>query len=381
MSAVIFNFAGFVTRAEFGTGRDLLRRFAATGIGLLAVGALLTRQLVVMVEEFQTRTALTSTLERLLAVEPGASLASLVSEGDPGGGLDVLAIVRTPRAFSPQDVKAFQASLGSAVGRQVSLFVRCTLTQDVAAAGSQELLPSVDLDGRFLKVEASPDARLVQAAEQLLLELVETGSRYELMGVELLHLPSGPVVVASLEGAAALGPGPVRFAEQRLRKRLDRDDVALVVRTVSTTDLTSKGRVLLGGAHFDSLDAESRARVSALEAEARRRLAALRQTVVVAIDVVEAADRSTIRAQVAAAQPPQPLEISRVETALARAAGRPVSLSVWWTSDLIVTRDGFASLEASADALAERQRAALEAKLDAADGDAACRDTSAAVAP
>jgi len=370
VSAVIFNLAGFVTRAEFGSGRELLRRFAATAIGLLAVGALLTRQLVVMIDEFQTRTALTSTLEELLEGEPGASLANLVYQTTPGSTLDVLAIVRTPRPLSPQDVKAFQSRLGEAVGRQVSLFVRCTLTQDVAAAGSLELLPSVDLDGHFVKVEPSADARLVQTAEQLLLELVELGSRYELIGVELLQLPSGPVVVASIEGAAALGPGQVRFAEERLRKRLGRDDVSLVVRTVSTTDLTSKGRILLGGAHFEALDAEGRKRIDALEAEARRALEALRETVVVALDVVEADDQWTIRAQVAATQPPQPQVVARIEAALARSAGRAVSLSVWWTSDLIVTRDGLTSLEASSDALADRQRAAVEMRLGAAEDEA-----------
>jgi hypothetical protein len=331
--------------------------------------------------EFQTRTTLTTTLEELLESQPGASLASLVYEAEPGTGLDVLAIVRTPRAFSPQAVKGFQERLGEAVGRQVSLFVRCTLTQDVAAAGSLELLPSVDLDGHFLKVEPSPDARLVQTAEQLLLELVELDSRYALLGVELLHLPSGAVVVASLEGAAALGPGQVGFAEERLRKRLGRDDVSLVVRTVSTTDLTSKGRVLLGGAHFEAPDAEGRLRVASLEAAARRELGKLRQTVGVALDTLEASDSWTVRAQVVAAQSPQPQDVTRIEAALARAVGRPVSLSVWWTSDLIVTRDGFTSLEASADAVAARRRPALEARLDAEENDEARAGASDRLSP
>jgi len=319
----------------------------------------------VMIDEFQLRTTLTSTLAEMIESEPGANLAHLVYEADPSGSLDVLAIVRTPRAFSPQTVKSLQERLGEAVDTKVSLFVRCTLTQDVAAAGSLQLLPSIDLDGHFLRVAPSPDSRLVESAEQILLEMVALGARYELMGVELLHLPSGPVVVASIRGAASLGPGQVRFAEQRLRKRLARDDVSLMVRTVSTTDLTAKGRVLLGAAHFETTDLASRERTNALEAEARRGLEALQQTVVVALDAVEDADRWTIRAQVAAAKPPRPQDVARIESALARAVARPVSLSVWWTSDLIVTRDGLASLEESADALADARRAALEAKLDA----------------
>jgi hypothetical protein len=57
-----------------------------------------------------------------------------------------------------------------------------------------------------------------------------------------------------------------------------------------------------------------------------------------------------VRAQVEAAQAPRPQDVARIESALARAAGRPVSLSIGWTSDRIVTRDGLTSLRRGAAA-------------------------------
>ena len=304
------------------------------------MAALLTRQLVVMVEDFRTRTTLVAAMEAQLKPDAASSLESLRYDSETPGHIDVLAVVRTPRPFTPQDVKRFQESLGEAVGKDVSLFVRCALTQDVAAAGSAALLPRVDLDGNFLKVDASPDSKLTQEAEQILLELVGRTPRYRMIGVELAHLPSGPVIVASVNGSAALGPGQVEAAEATLRTRVGRDDVKLLVRTVSTTDLTAKGRVLLGGAHFAEEDPALREQAERLETEARRALEALAETVVVALDVAREGGSWAVRSQVAAARPPHAQEVARIEAALARTAGAPVSLSVWWTSDLIVTRDG-----------------------------------------
>ena len=358
VGAVTFNLAGFVSRAEFGSGRDLLRRFAATGIGLVAVATLLTRQLVVMIDDFRTRATLVATLEQQLEQLPNTSLSSLIYQPSASGNLDVLATIRAPRAISPQNVKRYQERLGTVLGRTVSLFVRCTLSEDVAAVGSAALLPQIDLDGHFLMSDPSPDAKLMSAAEQLLRELVAIGQRYELLGTELTHMPSGPVIVASVKGAAALGPEEVAYAQGLLRERVGNDDVLLLVRTVSTTDLTANGRVLLGAAHFGPPDPALDARADALSAQARKLLESEPETVVVALDAALENGGWTVRSQIAAARPPRPADIARLEAALAKLAGEPVSLSVWWTSDLIVTRDGFSSLEASADALAARRRAA-----------------------
>ena len=51
-----------------------MKRFSAAGIGLLAVTALLTRQLTIMIGDWRTRNAIVTTLENQLAHQPGASL-------------------------------------------------------------------------------------------------------------------------------------------------------------------------------------------------------------------------------------------------------------------------------------------------------------------
>jgi uncharacterized hydrophobic protein (TIGR00271 family) len=87
VSAAIFVLAGFVTRAELGTRADFLKRFSAGGIGLLAVAAILTRQLIVMIDDWRLKQSIVTTIEHALADDAGARLARVVYEQTPDGSI------------------------------------------------------------------------------------------------------------------------------------------------------------------------------------------------------------------------------------------------------------------------------------------------------
>ena len=92
VSAAIFILAGFVTRSELGTRSDLLKRFSATGIGLLAVAAILTRQLVVVIDDWRLKQSIETTIELVLENEPGGQRDAQRAHdgscraGSPGNG-------------------------------------------------------------------------------------------------------------------------------------------------------------------------------------------------------------------------------------------------------------------------------------------------------
>lgn len=135
VAAAIFILAGFVTRAELGTRSDFLKRFSAAGIGLLAVAAILTQQLVATIDDWRLKQSIVSTIENAPADVPGARLASVVYDEVSNGPAYVLATVNTLRSLSPIKVKAMQQAVSEKVNRDVNLFVRCAITHDVAAAG------------------------------------------------------------------------------------------------------------------------------------------------------------------------------------------------------------------------------------------------------
>jgi len=336
VGAVLFLVAGFVTRAEFGSVRGLARRFAAAAIGLLLVTALLTNYLVGMIRNIRTQRAITGVLDQELAHEPSTALFGVEFSRDKGG-VDVLAEVRTPHVPVPGRVKEIQDALGSRLGEPVRLFMRCALTKDVTATGSTTLRPYLSLNGKVTTAPVSPDMRLLQQAEQVAREVVATRPDIILKDVELVNLPAGPVLIVSIESSRPPTPERIARFEALLRERLGEQTVRVVVRVAESVDLTAKGRVLFGEAHFGAASAEEAQRQRTVEETVRANLQSLPNTFVTAIDAVPRESGWAVRAEVAAPRVPAPPDVRTVEERTAKVIGAAVDLSVWARTDVLVT--------------------------------------------
>ena len=109
VAAIIFTISGFVTKAELGTKKDVVRRFWVATVGLLVVTGLLTHYLVGMVQNYRTNKAIATVLEEQLAAEPDVTLQEFVFDRDQKHEVDVLATVRTPRVLTPRKVQSIEA--------------------------------------------------------------------------------------------------------------------------------------------------------------------------------------------------------------------------------------------------------------------------------
>lgn len=360
VAAAIFILAGFVTRAELGTRVDFLKRFAAAGIGLLAVAAILSRQLVITIDDWRLNQSIIATIEHALEDDPGARLSRVIYDQAADGSVNVLATVNTPRSFSPQKVKAMQQAISEKVNRQISLFVRCAITHDVAAAGSANLLPTVNLDGHFIAASVTANVRITETAEQTLRELVSHSQTFELEGVQLVHLPTGPVIVATVSGARPPVPSQVRAAEETIHKRLDDSTATLLVRAATTSDITAKGRVLLGDALFAPMTAADRAVQEDLETRGKSELEQVANTFVNSIAAAKSANGWEVRAEVVSAEVLRPANVDRVEKSLAKIAGTSLTLSVLTPNGLIVGPKGFTTVQRSIEQELARRRATVD---------------------
>jgi uncharacterized hydrophobic protein (TIGR00271 family) len=336
VAAVLFLIAGFVTWAEIGTVRGLARRFTPAAIALVLVTALLTKYLVGMVENIHTQRAITAVLDQELAHEPSTALFAVdFSRGKDG--VDVLAEVRTPHVPVPGRVKEIQDALGSRLGEPVRLFMRCNLTKDVTASGSTTLRPYLSLNGKVTTAPVSPDMRLLQQAEQVAREVVATRPSIRLKDVELVNFPTGPVIVASIESSRPPQPSRIARFEDLLRERLGQQNVRVVVRVAESEDITSKGRILFGEAHFGAASADETQRQRAVEDTVRANLQSLPNTFVTAVDAVRRESGWAVRAEVAAPRVLAPDDVRKVEERTAKAIGESVDLSVRARTDVLVT--------------------------------------------
>jgi len=349
IAAAIFILAGFVTRAELGTRVDFLKRFSVAGVGLLAVAAILTQQLVTTIDTWRLKKAIVNTIEQNLKDDPGVRLARVIYDKVTSSSLNVLATVNTPRPISPLRVKEIQKAISDEVHREINLFVRCSITYDVAPAGWANLLPAVNLDGKFVAMNVSPAVRMTETAEQVLREIVSRRQAFELQDVQLVQLPIGPVIVATVSGSSLPVPLQIKYAEEVIRKRLNNDNLTLLVKASVTNNITAKGRVLLGNAQFVPMGPEDTSVQQQLEANGRIGLEQLKDTFVQGIDAEKVGEGWEVRAEVVSANVPQPADVTKVEKGLAAIAGTKLTLSVLIPNGLIVESKGFTTIQQSVE--------------------------------
>jgi uncharacterized hydrophobic protein (TIGR00271 family) len=343
VAGAMFVIAGFVTRAEIGSFRGLARRFAAAAIGLLFVTVLLTRHLVGMVEDLRTDRAIKETLDLELAQEPSTALESVEFDRDREG-VEVLSTVRTPRVIPPERVKRMQDALSSRLGESVRLFVRCSLTKDVTATGSTNLRPYLSLNGRVTEAPLVPEMRLLQQAEQVAREVAATRPEIALLDVDLVSLPTGPVLIVSVQTPRDPEPGSVARFEALLHERLGDPKLRVVVRRVDSTDVTAKGRILYGAAHFGDVSDDEAKRRQVVEEAVRVRIQAVPNLFVTAIDAVRAGSGWSVRAEVVAPRVPTPEEVRAVEQGTAQSLGESVAISLRARAEVVVTGKRYEAL-------------------------------------
>jgi uncharacterized hydrophobic protein (TIGR00271 family) len=337
VAALLFLISGFVTRAEIGSVRGLVRRFAPAAIGVLLVTALLTEYLVAVVRNIHTQRAITAALDQELSHEPGTALYGVeFSRGKEG--VDVVAAVHTPHVPAPDRVNEIQEALGSRLGEPVHLFLRCTMTKDVTATGSTTLRPYLSLNGKVTTAPVSPDMALLQQGERVAREVVAARPDIVLKNVELTNLPSGPVLIVSIESPRPPNPEHIARFEALLRERLGERRVRVVVRTTESVDITSKGRILFGETHFGATSEEEQRRERTIEETVRANLQKLPNTFVTAIDAMRRDSMWAVRAEVVAPRVPAPSDVRDVEERSAKVIGEPVDLAVRARTDVLVTR-------------------------------------------
>ncbi len=343
VAAVMFLIAGFVTRAEIGSVRSLARRFAAAAIGLVLVTGLLTNYLVGLVRNLRTQQAIQSVLDEQLSHEPNTALAS-VDFSRTTSGVDVLSTITTPHVADPQLVQKIQDALAARLGESVRLYLRCSVTQDVSATGTTSVRPYLGLNGRVTEAKLSPSMRLLQQAEQVAREVAATRPDIRLQNVELVELPSGPVFVISIESSRSPSTDDVGRFESVLRERLNEPRLHVVVRKTVTSDMTAKGRILLGSAHFGGTDEAGLVRRDAVEQAVRDAVQTTPERFVAAVDAVEQDGAWRVRAEVVGPKLPTPADVRAAEESASRKVGARVELSVWARAEAQVNAERYAPL-------------------------------------
>jgi hypothetical protein len=343
VGAAVFFAAGFVSRAEIGSFRGLLRRFASTLVGLVLIGGLLTVYLVRLVDSVRTERAIKSVLDERLADEPNTTLSELQFAREEAE-VSIIASIDSPRVIAPDSVAEMERLLEERLGDPVRLFVRSNVTKSVTATGSTSIRPYLSLDGKIAEVPLSPAMRLLQQAEQVTREVMVNLPHMRFEDIQLVELASRPVLLISVQSPRQITTEQVARFQAHLQERLGAPDLRVDVRRTNTTDLTAKGPILLGEAHFGVLSTEQEQERSAAEATLRGRIEAHPDFFVMALDAVRRDDHWEVRAEVVGPRLLTPDEVRDTESRSAANLGGPVRLTVWGRTELQVRSAGYQAL-------------------------------------
>lgn len=344
VAAGIFSLAGLVARRDALSKKIVLRRFLTPIIGLIAVSILLTDYLLGMINHWHTLKVANQVIVEQLADEASTAIEKVVvDDSSKPSDISVLAEIRTPRVITPEKAKAVETALREALHKPVQMFFRCSITHDVTAAGSANLLAAPNLDGAFTEKNLPENVRIVQTAEQVVREMASDLPQIDLQDVRLLQFPTGPVVLVSILSPREPLPEAVAKAEQRINDRLGEQRVQLMLRVLNALDITSRGRLLLGEAHFANLSPEQAQRQAEIEQVTEEQLGKFKDVIVLNIDAVQQDDKWHVRAEVIGPKLPTPESILAVEKKLAQQFKQIVDLVLVARVEAVVTHTGYHS--------------------------------------
>ena len=119
----------------------------------------------------------------------------------------------------------------------------------------------------------------------------------------------------------------------------------LLIRSDDLTDVSSKGRVLYGKAHFGGLTKEEKAIGEALENDMRSEVSRIQNMFAPNVDAIPSKDMWLVRAEVVGTRVIQPSEVRLIEKRLRRSTGKKVDVHVWSRVELVVTGADYIPVE------------------------------------
>jgi hypothetical protein len=234
-------------------------------------------------------------------------------------------------------------ALADGLGEEVVLYVRNSITHDVASVGTTSLLATINLDGKFTKAHLTPLESVVQIAEQVMRERMVDLPDIIFDKIEVVPLQSGPLIIVSVRSSRLPTTAGIEGVEREIQQRSGDESVRLLARVITPVDISSKGNVLLGRAHFAEQTAPMAQRRRSVETDAKKELERIPNLMVTSIDAVESPDGWTVSAEAVGPRVPRPKEISTIETTLKMKTKQPVSLRVWARVEVIVSEKGYSA--------------------------------------
>ena len=338
--------AGLTPRSQLKKDKHFVKSLVIAVVGFLVVTGFLTYSLVAIVKDRELKDSIEAVLSSEFDKLHSTSIDSYVHDVEDGK-LFVLASVRSPVIMTPKDVKKIESSFSEKIDMPVQLIIRTIISKDVSASGSADEIMDQNLDGFFLNKNLTPDQRMIRLAEQVILEKLAYWPSMRLMDVNLINLPRGPTIMATVTGFRMLTDKEIRGLEDSIRETVKDDDINLVVRTIRTYLTDNQGDILYGWQYGlgRDMDGEKKEIISKADQSVRAKFKRYKNIFPVNVHKRLKGEELDILVETVGAELLSPTEIASLELELNEEFHRPVKLDVWYKTDTVITSEGYQSFD------------------------------------
>ena len=345
VASATFIAAGLTPQSKLRKDKNFVRSLVLAVVGFLVVAGFLTYSLVEIVKDRHLKDSIGSVLNTEFDKLHSTSVDNYVYDVEDGK-LFILASVRSPVIMTPKDIKKLEGSFSDKIGMPIELIVRSIISKDVSAYGSASEVMGQNLDGFFLNKNLTEDQKMIRLSEQVILEKLAYWPRMRLMNVELINLPRGTTIMATVTGFRLLTDKEIKSLENSIEKALDNEDVHLIVRTVKTHLTDNQGDILYGWQYGLGMDEDKKEIINRADHSVRAKFKRYKDVFVINVHKRYKGEDLDILVEAVGANPLTPDEISSIEIELNDEFLRPVNLDVWYKTDAVITSEGYRSYEA-----------------------------------
>ncbi len=366
ISSTIFIASGLSQRYQWTTPKAFIKRFGLAVVCFVGMGIFLTYSLVGIVTARYLDLNIDKVLREELSRMYGTSFESEIHEFS-NNKLYIFATARTPRIIPPPKVNSIQQKLSNTLKYPTELIIQSVVAQNINATGLTDEVGPKGLEGHFLSKETDPDDLKITVATQVLWERLSALQNIKLINLELVKLPRGPTVVATLVGSvlSRFSETEIGELEDEMQKRLNDERVSLVIQSPKTEYFDRWGRLLPEWSHYGDITPDKEQAITDLETAVKREIKRVPGLFTVDIYLDAEEDPWNVLVEAVGTRMITTSEIEKIEKAISRHLSHQINLSVWFRQEAIVTRKGYSSIvDETEEKLIERRSAAHDLHSD-----------------
>ena len=346
VSSLIFIASGLAYQFQQKKPWEFIRKFGLAAVSFVGMAVFLTYSLVGIVQSRYLDLTIDKILNKEFSRFYSTSFESEIHEFHENT-LYILSTVRTPRTIIPPEIERIQEKLNDELKVPIKLIVRSIIAQDISAKGFTDEIIPLNLEGNFLAAEKDSNDHKIMISTQVLWEKMSLIQGLRLTDIELVQLPRGPTVIATILDTkmTRFDEKEIAELEDEIRKRLKDSQINLILRSPKVGYFDRNGELLEGWSHYGEITPEKIKAFESVNSFIKAEMNKIPNIFPVNIHIDASQSVWEILVEAVGTRVLSTGELSKLEATVSKKIQKPIRLFVWLKQEAIISKNGYSSFE------------------------------------